>query len=351
MIDLYSDTATKPTTPMRQAIASADVGDEQRGKDPTVNRLLDMVAKLLGKEAALFLPSGTMCNGISIKAHTQPGDAILVDHQAHILRSEAGGAGLLSGVILVQLPCHRGRFTPDEVIATIPPRSIYAPPARVLCVEQTHNFAGGTIWPLEELAAVYDVAHEHGLVVHMDGARLLNAVVATDIPAGEYTKFCDSVWIDFTKGLGAPLGAVLTGSSQFIETARRYKHMFGGALRQAGIVAAACIYALENHVERMKDDHENARLLADGLETIPGINVETPIETNIVFFNIREAGIAPSDFLAAIQEHGLSMSSVGNRIRAVTHIDIKRKDAEKAVDVVKTVITSLRRNPSLRSLP
>jgi threonine aldolase len=338
MIDLSSDTATKPTTGMRQVMATAEVGDEQRGEDPTVNRLLQMVCSLLNKETALFLPSGTMCNCVAIKAHTHPGEAILVDRQAHILRSESGAAAFLSGVILEQLPSNRGRFTSDDVIAAIPRESVYVAHPHLLCVEQAHNHGGGSIWPLEQLSAVCETAHQYGLAVHMDGARLFNAVVATSILAHEYTKFCDSVWIDFTKGLGAPLGAVLAGSEAFIEKARRYKHIFGGALRQAGIVAAGCIYALENHIERLHEDHLNAQILGDGLGSIAGIQVEIPIETNMVFFNVSDTGLEPKDFLAAIEIHGVRMSVMGKRIRAVTHLNISSNDVEKAINVVWQVV-------------
>ena len=337
MIDLSSDTATKPTQAMRQAIATAAVGDEQKGEDPTVNRLLERVAEQLGKEAALFLPSGTMCNAVAVKAHTQPGESILVDRYSHILRSESGGAAFLSGVIVEQLPSVHGRFTPEDVAAAIPPDSVYVAAPRLLCVEQTHNFGGGAIWPLTQLQAVCKVAHQQGLAVHMDGARLFNAVVATDVPASEYAQLCDSVWIDFTKGLGAPLGAVLAGSRSFIESARRYKHIFGGALRQAGIVAAGCLYALNHHVERLADDHANAQLLAEGLQSIPGIEVETPVETNMVFFHPTNGG-SPTEFLAAIQDYGVRMGTIGDRIRAVTHLDISREDVEKTVEIVQKVI-------------
>ena len=352
MIDLSSDTATKPTQAMRQAMATAAVGDEQKREDPTVNRLLDLVAERLGKEAALFLPSGTMCNAIAVKVHTQPGEAILVDRYSHILRSESGGPAFLSGVVVDQLPSvdvasrrHRGRFTPEDVVKAIPPDSIYVAAPRLLCVEQTHNFGGGAVWSLTQLQAVCDVAHQQGLTVHMDGARLFNAVVATGVSAREYAQLCDSVWVDFTKGLGAPLGAVLAGSRSFIESSRRYKHIFGGALRQAGIVAAGCLYALDHHIERLADDHANAQLLAEGLQSIPGIEVEFPIETNMVFFNPTDG--TPTEFLAAIQNYGIRMGTIGDRIRAVTHLDISREDVEKSVEIVQKVINSPRASEHL----
>ena len=342
MINLYSDTQTRPTMAMRQAMVNAPVGDEQKNEDPTVNRLLAMVAELLGKEAALFLPSGTMCNLVAVKTHTQPGEAILADRQGHVLRSETGGAALASGVIVDQLPGVRGLFTPEDVRAAIPSLSPYVPMPSLLCVEQTHNFGGGTVWPLEQLQAVSNVAHEHGLAVHMDGARLMNAVVATGIAAHEYAAPCDSAWIDFTKGLGAPLGAVLAGSTVFIEKARRYKHLFGGALRQAGIVAAGCVYALEHHVERLQEDNANAQLLAEGLSSIPGITMDGSVETNIVFFDTMAAGIEPNQFVSAIKDAGVQMGAMGKRIRAVTHLDVNHQDIEQAIEIVGRVMSELR---------
>jgi threonine aldolase len=338
MINLYSDTQTRPTPEMRQAIMAAPVGDEQKDEDPTVNRLLAMVAELLGKEAALFLPSGTMCNLIAVKTHTRPGDAMLVDRQGHILRFESGGAALASGVMVEQLPGVNGRFTPDDVLAAIPERSHYDPVPRLLCVEQTHNLGGGSIWPLDQLQAVAGVAHENGLAVHMDGARLMNAVVATGIAAHSYAESCDSVWIDFTKGLGAPVGAALAGSAGFIERARRYKHLFGGAMRQAGIIAAGCIYALEHHVERLQEDHENAQILANGLREMAGVEILKPVETNMVYFDTSGAGMSADDFLQRIEQRGVRMGSTGHGIRAVTHLDVDRAGVEQAIAIISEVV-------------
>jgi threonine aldolase len=337
LIDLYSDTATKPTAAMRWAIAEAEVGDEQKGEDPTVNRLQGMVAELLGKEAALFLPSGTMCNEIAIKVHTRPGDAILADRLAHVFGSEAGGPAFHSGVLMKLIDGERGRFTPEQATAAIDPGSHYVAPTRLLCVEQTHNFGGGTIWPLAQLRAVCDVAHAAGLTTHLDGARLLNAVVASGVPAREFCASCDSAWLDLSKGLGAPVGGVLAGSAAFIAEARRYKQIFGGAMRQAGIIAAAGVYALEHHVTRLADDHENARRLAAGLGDIPGVIVENPEpETNIIFFDIAGTGLAPADFLARITARGVRMGAMGpRRLRAVTHLDISAEDVETALGVVR----------------
>lgn len=340
MIELRSDTQTKPSAPMREAIANAVVGDEQKGEDPTVNQLLQMVADLLGKEKALLLPSGTMCNGVAVKTHTQPGDAILLDHRAHILRSESGGAAFASGVVMDQLRGVHGRFTADDIRAAMPGDyiSVYEAPPTLLCVEQTHNFGGGTIWDLDQLNAACDTARDLGMKVHMDGARLLNAVVASGVPAKDFAAKCDSVWIDFTKGLGAPVGAVLAGSAEYIERARRWKHVFGGAMRQAGIIAAGCIYALENNIERLADDHINAQLLADGLGSIDGIEIMNPVETNMVFFDTAQTGININDFILKMKENDVLLGSVGNHIRAVTHMDVTGEQIEKAVEIARGII-------------
>lgn len=342
LIDLYSDTKTLPTAAMRRAIAEAVVGDEQKDEDPTVSRLQAMVAELLGKEAALFLPSGTMCNAIAVKAHTRPGDAIIADRQAHLFASEAGGAAFHSGVLVKLLDGARGIFTPEQVAEEITPGSHYVAPTRLLCVEQTHNFGGGTIWPLDRLNAVCEVAHAHGLATHMDGARLLNAVVASGISAREYCAGCDSAWLDLSKGLGAPVGAVLAGTAAFIAEARRYKHIFGGAMRQAGIIAAAGVYALEHHVDRLAEDHANAARLAAGLGDIPGVRVENPEpETNIVFFDIAGTGLTPQAFLDGVLARGVRMGVMGTRrLRAVTHLDVAEADIDKAVAVAREVLAA-----------
>ena len=264
-VDLYSDTLTKPSREMRTFMCDAEVGDEQKGEDPTVNRLQEMVADLLGKEAALFLPSGTMCNEIALKVHTRPGDEVLMDKTAHPIHFEAGAPGLLSGVMITGLDGARGIYTPEQVAAAVHPANRHAPPTRLLWVENTSNLGGGTIWPRERIDAVCATARRHGLATHMDGARLMNAVVASGVAAAAYAAPFDSVWIDFTKGLGAPVGAALAGSRAFIQEAWRYKQAFGGAMRQAGIIAAGGIYALEHNVERLAENHAHARLLAEGL--------------------------------------------------------------------------------------
>jgi threonine aldolase len=342
MIDLYSDTKTKPTVGMRGAIANAEVGDSQKDEDPTVLLLQEMVADLVGKEAALFLPSGTMCNQIALKTHTNHGETVIADRLSHTLISEAGAAGLISGVLFHTLDGDRGRYTPEQVEAAIQPGSRYASPTTLLWAEQTNVYGGGSIWPLKQLQDVAEVARAVGLATHLDGARLLNATVATGVPASDYAAGFDSVWICLTKGLGCPIGAVLAGNADFIDQARYYQHKLGGAMRQAGIVAAAGIYALENHVERLAEDHANARLLAAGLKEIDGIGLLTdPPDTNMVFFEVDETGMSTAEFLAAIQNQGVVMCAIApGQIRAVAHLDITSADIESALDAVQSVLAT-----------
>jgi threonine aldolase len=339
MIDLYSDTLTKPTPAMREAMARADVGDEQRREDPTTTKLQDRIAEILGKEAAVFLPSGSMCNAIAVKTHTQPSDAILCDRFAHVYRSEFGGAGVLSGVTTEPIEGDRGRFTVDQVRESLARFGGYGAIPRLLCVEQTHNFGGGSIWPLEQLRTVCDFAHERGLSTHMDGARLFNATVASGIPARDFAAGCDSVWVDLSKGLGCPIGAVLAGSKDFIAKAWRWKHLFGGAMRQSGILAAAGLYALEHHVDLLREDHDNAKFLAAELSKIAGIELDTPNpQTNIVFFRVSSKNVTGADFLSRALEKGVRFSGLATGLRAVTHLDIKRSDIETALKVIRDLL-------------
>lgn len=334
MIDLSSDTATRPTPAMREAIAHAEVGDEQRGEDPTVNELQRRAAELLGQEAALFVVTGTMCNRLGVAAWTRPGDVVVIERDAHLMRYETGGPALMSGILFEQLPGERGTFTPEQLDEVLTEGTVHIPPTTLVALEQTHNLAGGAIWPLDRYRAVAGLAHDRGAKVHVDGARLLNAVVASGVPADAWGGAVDSIWIDFTKGLGAPIGAVLAGPADFIARARRFKHLFGGALRQAGIAAAGCLHALDHHVERLADDHANATRLAEGLAAA-GIGVERP-DTNMLYFAPPD-GWALGDFLAAIQAEGVRMGPVGRRVRAVTHLDVSAADIEVAIEVVAAV--------------
>jgi threonine aldolase len=341
MIDLFSDTASKPSAAMRRFMCDAEVGDEQRFEDPTVNRLQEMVAELLGKEAALYLPSGTMCNQISFAIACRPGDEILLDRTAHPLNAEAGGAAALSGAVFTVLNGTRGVFDAEQVAAAIRPVWRYAPRTRVVSIEQTTNLGGGACWPLPTMREICALARDHGLWTHCDGARLLNAVVAKGVTARDYAATFDSIWIDFSKGLGAPVGAVLAGSREFIEEAWRHKQRLGGAMRQAGIIAAGCVFALEHNVERLAEDHRNARRLADRVAALPGVDlVPEEVETNIVLVDVGGTGRSAGEIAAALDsDHGVRVSFFGKRkIRAVTHLDVSADDIERAAAAFEEVV-------------
>ena len=335
-VNLFSDTQTRPTAPMRRAMAEAEVGDEQRLVDPTTNRLQERVAELLGHEAALFLPSGTMCNLIAFRLHLRPGgDEAILDRTAHPVSYEAGSPAAFSGAMLARLDGDGGVFTAEQVRAAVRPAGDrYAPRSRLVSVEQTTNVGGGRVWPLEAVRSVLELAHRHELRTHLDGARLMNAVVASGVPASDWAGGFDTAWIDFTKGLGAPVGAVLAASRELIEEAWRYKQMVGGALRQSGVLAAACLYALDHHVDRLAEDHEHARLLAEGIDELPGIELFRPPETNIVIARVPDAiGLA-----GRLAERGVEVTPLGpDRIRCVTHLDVDRGGIEHALAVLREV--------------
>jgi threonine aldolase len=339
-IDLFSDTQTRPSPEMRAFMAAAEVGDEQLGEDPSVNTLQQMVAELFGKEGAVFLPSGTMCNEISFAVHCRPGDEIIMDKTAHPLTAEGGGVAALTGALVYPLDGERGIFSADQVEGAVRWHDRYSPRTRAVSIEQTTNFGGGACWPLETVQQVHAAAHGHGLATHMDGARLMNAVVATGVPAHEYARDFDSAWVDLSKGLGAPVGAVLAGSTEFIGEAWRWKQRMGGAMRQAGVIAAAGIYALRNNVDRLADDHANARRLAEGLADIPGLSIDPDnVETNIVLFDISGSGLGSDEFgKRMLEEHGVRFSQLGpTLLRAVTHIDVTKADIETAVSAAQKV--------------
>lgn len=337
-IDLYSDTRTRPSRAMKQAMVEAEMGDEQAGSDPSVWALCDYSVRLLGKEAAMFLPSGTMCNQVAIATHTRPGDEILAHEDAHIQSSEAGAPGAISGVLIKGLPGDRGIFSADALRDAIRPVSRYAPPQTLVEVEQTANKGGGACWSVAGLQSVADVAHQHGMKVHMDGARLMNAAVALGVPASDIAAPCDTVWLDFTKGLGAPLGAVLAGSHSFIGEAWRWKQRLGGAMRQGGMNAAACLYSLHHNIDRLAEDHANAASLARGMAQIPGITVEMP-ETNLVFFDIRGTGMTVPQFAAKLRPHGVSVSATdAYRGRGCLHLDVSAAMVEEALGIMRMVV-------------
>lgn len=340
-VDLFSDTVTRPTAAMRRFMCDAEVGDEQQREDPTVNLLQDMVADLLGKESALFLPSGTMCNQVAFAVHCRAGDEILLQELAHPLLFEVGGAAAMIGAVLRPLPSPDGLFSAEQVRQAIRPPVYYMPRTRAVSIEQTSNIIGGVCWPLPQIEAVCAVARAAGLVAHMDGARLFNAVVATGVEARAFAAPFDSVWIDLTKGLGAPVGAVLAGSREFIEEAWRFKQRFGGAMRQAGIIAAAGIYALRHHIDRLAEDHERARRFARGLAQLRGIklNVER-VETNIVIFDVSGTGLTGEAFGArTLASHGVRFTILGpTTVRAVTHLDIPPDGIERALEAARAAV-------------
>ena len=335
LIDLSSDTKTRPTPAMRHAMANADVGDEHFAEDPTVLALIEKGCQMLRQEAALYLPSATMGNQIAIRTWCQTGDEVICHTDAHIRKYEGGGPAVLSGVLLHPLTSDNtkgGTFTPEQVTAAIRPSGPYFPPTRLVCLENTHNYAGGTVWPLEQLKAVCKTAQSQNLKVHLDGSRVFNAATALGIPVGEITQHFDSVTLCLSKGLGAPLGALLLGKSDFIEAARRWKHTFGGAMRQSGIVAAGGLYALEHHLERLANDQENAKRLADGLSQIPGVRLDPAPETNIVYFNVQETGLSGVDAQEKLRTEGVCASYItGTRLRFVTHLDISPAQIELAI--------------------
>ncbi len=336
-VNLWSDTQTRPGEGMRRAMAEAEVGDEQRGLDPTVNALQERVADLLGHEAALFLPSGTMCNQIGIRLHLRPGEAVLLHRSSHPIVAEAGGAAAHAGAMISALDGEGGMFGPEEVDRALTrPGDRYAATARLLCVEQTTNMGGGRVWPGERLDAVLGIAEAAGLRTHLDGARLMNAGVASGVSARYYAAGFDTAWIDFSKGLGAPMGACLAGSAELIAEAWRLKQMMGGALRQAGIVAAAALYALDHNVDRLAEDHENARLLADGLAEVDGVGIDpAKVETNIVIFETADATTRARE----LSERGIDIGALDDRrIRAVTHMDVDRAGVDRALEVMREVL-------------
>jgi threonine aldolase len=337
-IDLRSDTVTLPTPAMREAMARAEVGDDVFGDDPTVRRLEESTARLLGKEAAVFVPSGTMGNQIALRAHTEPGDEILIEANAHIYYYEAGGPAALSGVMCRCLAGDRGVFTTTALEAALRPADQHFPRTRLVCVENTHNRGGGKVWPLDRLQEVADAARRRDLRLHLDGARLWNASVATGIPECDYAALFDSVNVCFSKGLGAPIGSAVAGSAEFIARCRRFRKMFGGAMRQAGIIAAGALHALEHQRARLAEDHANARHLADGLAALPGVDLQpADVETNIVL--LRVTRLKAAELAAQLGELGVRVLATGpDTIRAVTNLNVTAEDIERALTITAQLL-------------
>ena len=336
-INLLSDTQTRPTPAMREAMARAEVGDEQIGDDPTVNLLCERIADLLGKEAAVFMPSGTMCNVAATLVHCRSGDEILAHESAHLIAREGGAHAALGGFQITSLKGDDGQFTPETLRKALHPRTRYQPTQVLVSVEQTANIGGGTIWKKSALDDVVKIAKANGLATHMDGARLLNACVATGISASDMAAGWDSAWIDFSKGLGAPVGGAIAGSREFIDDVWRWKQRLGGSMRQAGVCAAACVYALDHHVDRLADDHANARALARGLSQIDGVEVQQP-ETNLVFFKPDGAGVSGDKMVAELRKHGVLLAMMDGRIRACTHLDVTAEMIEEMVGLVREIV-------------
>jgi threonine aldolase len=334
MIDLRSDTVTKPTEEMRKAMAQAEVGDDVYGEDPTVNELEKLAAEIFGKEDALFVPSGTMGNQVSIMAHTQRGDEVILEADSHIFWYEVGAMAVLSGVMPHPVPGKNGAMDPDDVKKAIRPRNIHFPRTSLIAIENTHNRSGGRVVPLENIKEIYTIAKEHGINVHIDGARIFNASIASGVPVKEYAKYADSVMFCLSKGLCAPVGSIVVGDRDFIERARKARKMLGGGMRQAGVLAAVGIIALTKMVDRLKEDHENAKFLALKLKEIGySVNPED-VETNMVILRTDNLKVNAHEFIEELRNSGVLANAVSNtEIRLVTHKDVSGNDIEEALNI------------------
>ncbi len=339
-IDLRSDTVTKPSHEMRELMAAAEVGDDVYGEDPTVNLLQDKTADMLGKEAALFVPSGVMANQLAIKTHTQPGDEVIVESDSHIFNYETAGAAFLSNVQLQTVRGNYGILNAEQISQSIRSSIYYNPKTSLVCLENTHNKAGGTVYPLEEIKNISELARNRSIALHLDGARLWNASVASGIMPKEYARFFDTVSVCFSKGLGAPVGSALAGTRKKIEKARKYRKIFGGGMRQAGILAAGALFALDHNVERLKEDHKKAKLLAERLQRVNRIYINQEyVQTNIVVIDIRERKESSGDILAQLKTKGVLLSEMGfSTLRAVTHLDVSMEQINNAADIIRSVL-------------
>lgn len=338
-IDLRSDTVTRPTPAMRRAMADAEVGDDVLGDDPTVLRLQERVAAIMGKEAALFVPSGAMANQISIRTHCEPGDEVICSAESHIVNYETGAPAALSGVMLRFAQGDRGMFDADQVHALTRPDSSHFPHSRLVVVENTQNRGGGAVWALDRIRRVCAAAREHGLKLHLDGARIWNASIASGVSPAEFARDFDTVSCCFSKGLGAPVGSAVSGDRATIARVHRFRKMFGGGMRQAGILAAAALYALDHHVDRLADDHANARRLAEGIADVPGLSVPMPVDSNMVFIDVPAGAMTAADFCARARERGvLMLPTAPQRVRAVCHLDVTRDMIDRAVRAIASIV-------------
>jgi threonine aldolase len=339
-IDLRSDTVTKPSQAMREYMFSAEVGDDVYGEDPTANALETRVAKLLGKEAAVYVPSGTMSNQIALKTHTYPGQEIILEESCHIYNFEAGGSAFHSQLQVRPLSGKYGILDPHDILEAIRPNNMHVPPTGLITLENTHNTAGGIIYPIDKIQETAEIAHDHHIPMHLDGARLMNAVVETGISAKEYARYFNSISLCFSKGLGAPVGSALAGDIEFIRKARRYRKIFGGAMRQIGILAAACLFALDHNVQRLKDDHRRTKRLAQGLAAVPGIRIDLEqVQTNMVVIHIQHPCFNAFSLSKALLQQGLAANALdAQKIRAVVHLDIDDDQIEKAIKIFQEVL-------------
>jgi threonine aldolase len=346
MIDLRSDTQTKPSPEMRAAMANAEVGDEQKREDPTVNELERRAAELLGQQEAVYVPTATMANEIALRALGRPGDEVVAEQNSHIFLAELGGPAVHAGLMTRPLRCEAGRFTPEQLRETVRVTDrTHIPPTRIVSIENTHNTSGGRVWPLEEIEAIEATVRELDLRLHLDGARLLNAAVASGVPAAQIGSHFDTVTLCLSKGLGCPLGALVAGSAELMAEARRLKHLFGGAMRQAGIVAAAGVYALEHNVDRLAEDHARARRLVEGLGAA-GVPVDLEqVETNFVQVDVGPLELTRADALERLMQQGvgLSMTAHPTKLRAVTHLDVDDDDIDGAVELIPRALGTLAR--------
>lgn len=338
--DFRSDTLTKPTHEMRLAMMKAEVGDDVFGEDPTVNRLQEMIAEMTGKEAALFVTSGTQGNEVCISTHTKPGQEIIVGKESHIFNYECGGPALLSGVQLYPINEQNGIVTVEQVKSAVRHVDVHYPQTSLVCLENTHNRSGGIILPLKNIESISEFARSQNLKMHLDGARLWNACVATGISLKEYCRHFDSISLCFSKGLGAPVGSIVVGDKHFINRVHYYRKVYGGGMRQIGILAAACVYAVENHFSRLQEDHQRARKFAEVISHIPAIKVDLEtVQTNIVVFDVAKPNFSAEKFVGTLRENGVLMLEIDpNRIRAVTHLDLTDEDIDKAIKVLTDLL-------------
>ncbi|WP_223699888.1 low-specificity L-threonine aldolase [Sutcliffiella deserti] len=342
MIDLRSDTVTKPTEEMRRASYEAEVGDDVYGEDPTVRKLEEKAAEILGKEAALFVTSGTQGNQIAVLTHCRPGNEILLESESHIFYYESGAVAALAGVQTRTIKGINGRMNPDEVLAAIRGEDQHFPETGLICIENTHNRAGGAVVPVSNMQKIFEHASSHSIPVHVDGARLFNAAVSANCSVKDFTQYCDTVQICLSKGLGAPVGSLLAGSEDFIKKARKWRKRLGGGLRQVGIIAAPGLVSLTKMTERLSEDHENAAYLAHALKDIKGLSIVNSVDTNIVVVEVANFGCTADQFVSALKEEGVLAVTFGpTLVRFTTHYDVTKENIKKAIDSIEVVARKL----------